>query len=661
MANPQDTRTGKLVVNVSIPTPPPGKPVPRMNVYLFDAAGRLLQTAPAQAQVEFSIDPSRKYRVTAGPDFLRDTKTAPADLAQKLVQASAVSADYLPQLKQPSLALKLSPNVIVSWIYHCVNVHGTVRKLLNPGGSPAQYAPICTGVVQTFRIDLACTLNNLSSSQLDNLKATMLSRMIGREINDILTGNWGDFNNVSPLAAGLFPLSGTALKNYIFTNRAELAQFMCNIIPEYLVCWEQYPDTPIQSDGTFSTEVCFWFWETPDLYFEVVQTVDGVTKEVADPDILCTLQVNYDGSQAVTITVDDPTAVACQPDPNPGPGYLYVWPTAIGNVDLRNIDGLETLAGTGLLPGQTPWGGTLPMQMQFHPDLQANNIVYYRWSYKFDGDADYTAINASVTHRWQEITIGPGGVIVIHLHGYTFGPKLVGAQPNLFEIPDPSLPWVDINDPLDRPLAYFDSTAGQTPGRSGMCTLRLEMFDGAGNAVSCGNAGHAGPFQYLLPDLGGAPDTYTNAPAPNIDSSGNLIFRIRVDNNPTRAALYDARTGSHGSGDACGMRHYSGGADPVTIDYAATQPNNVIDWSLGVTRGMCGGVASTGGNTSSPDPAHFTNTASVLLGPNATCATGCIQAAFAVNLYCWARATNGYARQSQYDSSATMAFALLTP
>ena len=33
--------------------------------------------------------------------------------------------------------------------------------------------------------------------------------------------------------------------------------------------------------------------------------------------------------------------------------------------------------------------------------------------------------------------------------------------------------------------------------------------------------------------------------------------------------------------------------------------------------------------------------------------------AFAVNLYCAARATNGYGRQSEYDSSATIAFALL--
>jgi hypothetical protein len=39
----------------------------------------------------------------------------------------------------------------------------------------------------------------------------------------------------------------------------------------------------------------------------------------------------------------------------------------------------------------------------------------------------------------------------------------------------------------------------------------------------------------------------------------------------------------------------------------------------------------------------------------------CTQAAFAVNLNCGARITNGYSYQTQYNRSATMAFALLTP
>jgi protein tyrosine phosphatase (PTP) superfamily phosphohydrolase (DUF442 family) len=70
-----------------------------------------------------------------------------------------------------------------------------------------------------------------------------------------------------------------------------------------------------------------------------------------------------------------------------------------------------------------------------------------------------------------------------------------------------------------------------------------------------------------------------------------------------------------------------------------------------------GSVASKGDSVSAGSlgsPADFANSASALLET-------CTQGAFAVNLYCYARATNGYSRQSQYDCSATIGFALLTP
>jgi protein tyrosine phosphatase (PTP) superfamily phosphohydrolase (DUF442 family) len=73
--------------------------------------------------------------------------------------------------------------------------------------------------------------------------------------------------------------------------------------------------------------------------------------------------------------------------------------------------------------------------------------------------------------------------------------------------------------------------------------------------------------------------------------------------------------------------------------------------------GILGGVAGTSGNVSSGvlgSPADFANTAGALLGE-------CTQGAFAVNLYCYARAVDGYSRQEQYDCSSTIGFALLKP
>ena len=490
-------------------------------------------------------------------------------------------------------------------------------------------------------------------SERDLIKSQTLATMAGVEIGDILGMNWSDFVRVSALASGLFPLTGNALRNYIVAHRSELAQFMGNLIPEWAICFQQLPDATIQSDGTFSLHHCFLAWEfPPDLYFEVKQTLGGVEREVADPDIVTTTMWGYDGSRGAVITVEDPAAVACLPG-GTDHGRLYVWPTVIGNVNLRQIDGLETPgAGTGLLPGGsaagTAWGGTLPLQVIFDPNLRANGVRYYRWSYRFGSEA-FLPITATVTHRWMEIDMGMN----IHVHPVTLGPQLVGAEHNLFEIPDPTQSWININDPADRPFAYFDSTAGETPGRSGMVTLKLEMFDGGGNHVPCANAGHGGPFTFELPDT--PVDSYMPAPAPNIDGNGDLFFVIRVDNNPTRAELPDqgVRVSGH-QADPCGMLHYASGTDDVSIDYIATQPNNFLTWSLSVSKGFSGVVASASGATSSGTPSQLTRQASALLGT-------CVQAAFAVNLYTRAEITNGYGLQTQYDRSATIAFALLHP
>lgn len=627
-----------------------GKNRAPVRAYLFDGAGRLTDSAPVRAGLAFRIDASRRYRVTVGPDLAVDGNV-PADAAERLVAAGALSRDVHPEQPLEKVTFRVVESLHLQWLVHCITIHGTVRKHLNPGGTPPAYAPICTGVVQIFTIDFAASLDNLSDPQVLDLRQTILARMLGVEIADLVSFNWSDFVRLSTLAAGLYPLTGNALRAYIVAHRAELAPFMCNVIPEWAISYQQLPDAPIQSDGSFSLTHCFLFWQLPiDVYFEVVQVIDGSAREVADPDIVCTTMWDYDGSQSAVITVEDPSAIACPPA-RTGPGYLYVWPTAIGNVDLRQIDGLETLTGTGLLPGDTPFGGTLSLQVQFDPNLQSGGIHYYRWSYKYDGDADYTQISAPVSHRWMQL-VNVGGVLDVHLNSVALGPNLVGGESNLYSIPDPNLPWVDINDPADRPFAYFDSTTG-TPGRNGMVTLRLEMFDGAGVHVASGNAGHGGPFQYLLPDLTATPADYTNAPAQNVDANGDLVFRIRVDNRPCVTAFGHVQA-SGNAADDCGMLHYAQGSDTVSIPYAATQPGNFLTWSLAVTRGSHGVVASDSGTTSAPPGSHLDRSATDLVG-------NCVQAAFAVNLYAAARATDGYGRQSQYDSSATEAFALLNP
>ena len=600
-------------------------------------------------------------------------------------------------------------------------VHSGTRirtKAAESGGTTSVYAPICNGVVQIFQVDLACALDQLASFQLVTLRNQILQKLNLQTVDRVdLQARPALAPSARALAAGgtvrlaksakaasavskgaaqaapasslaevrttLAALEGAQLKQYLVLNKLILWPFWCELIPDWAFCWQELGEAPLQSDGSFAAEICFYCPEDfPDLYFEVVQTINGVETEISDPQIACSTYYNYNGSEEVVITVNDPQAVACQPSGNPGPGYLYVWPTAIGNEDLRFIDGIQTGAGTGLLldPGYNanpaPWGGTLPLQMQLDPNLRSNNIRYYRWSYMFDGDSAPTPISTPVNHRY--LTILPGPVFVVN--SYNLGPQTVGSSSGLFEVPDPTTGWIDIDDYSDRPFAYFDSTGGSVP--NGMCTLMLEFFDASGKFVPCANppgsstmgnqAGDPplpGPFTFILPQLGGPPNTYVPAPSANVTNHGRLIFRIQVDNNHTVAEVPAVKVNGTKS-DSCGLLYYSSATDKVGIDYVAYQPENFLDWSLEVYRGVPGCLAasippsppSTSTSSGSPGlPATFSNTAGALLGPTASCATTCSQAAFAVNVYCAARATNGYSRQSQYDSPATSAFVLLTP
>jgi hypothetical protein len=705
-----------LTVDVTL-RPESGVEAPKARAYLFDRDGKLVDSKPVRAnQLQFSLTDDRRHRLVVGPD-IPVAKQSGADVAAELASSGAISRDILPKASL-TVALAIPPSIYRCWWQTCILVHGSVRKQTAPG----VYAPICNGTVQIFQVDLGCTLDKLASftdapswyallaDVLAGLDRAELSerirlirnlpdpppdafhetglvqhtrRVLGSQATlaaehgavsgavDVLAAGPGPkASSAAELAATLKTLPQHALKDAILANKAIVSPFLCWLIPDEWFCWQELGEATIQSDGTFSAEICFWCPDDfPDLYFEVVQTVGGITREISDPQIACSTYYDYDGTEDVVITVDDPDAVACN-DPGGRPiggEEHYVWPTAIGNVDLRNITGLEDAAGGSPqgLTGTSPWGGALALQMQFDPRLKSDGVAsFYRWSYRFDGDATFSPINAQVNHRYMTVTFAP---LEIHLHTVNLGPHTVSGEQNLFDVPDP-FPgdgWVNINDPYDRPFGYFDSTDNHyspfsytdvLPRRSGMCTLLLEMFDAAGNPVPCGNNGVGGPFEFVLPDLTGPPTQYTSVLGPhNITPTGQLTFRVLIDNQDTSASIDSVSAAGH-LADPCGMLHYANGDDDVAISFHATHPNDYLTWSLGVNLGFHGGVASEGGSSSSPPAPEnpLVRDASELLN-------GCTNGAFAVNLYTAATATDGDGRQSQYDRSASVAFALLTP
>ena len=713
---PKDRSKHTLTVDVTLRRSP-GVEAPPARVYVFDRGGTLVDSkAVGKETTTFELADDSRHRVVVGPDIPPGDRS-PSEILDQLARAGAVSRDVGHGIGL-DVRLRIPPHVYGCWWETCIYVHGSVRKETAPG----VYAPICDGVVQIFQVDLECTLDRLASftdgplwyqllvdalsglerevlleriSLIPNLpdpppdgfhethvlraatakKRRSASRMAS--MPELTAGSSSRVeaaraSSVSELASTLRSLPQSALKNAILANKTIISPYFCWLIPDEWFCWQELGEATIQSDGTFSAEICFWCPnDFPDLYFEVVQTVGGIEREISDPQIACSTYYDYDGSQDVVITVTDPAAVACNDPggrPIPGDDY-YVWPTAIGNIDLRGIAGLEDpsgSAGQGLV-GVAPWGGTLALQMEFDPRLKTDGVAqYYRWSYKFEGDPDWTPINAPVTHRYKTVTSSP---LQIHLHQVNLGPKsLGGGKDNLFEIPDPHPGdgWVNISDPWDRPFAYFDSTDNHLspftyndtlPRKSGMCTLLLEIFDSSGDLVPCGNNSVGGPFVFVLPDLGGSPSDYTSILGPNnITGAGQLVFRVLVDNNDTYAHV-DSVTAGGNVADSCGILHYTSTGDTVAISFHATHPNDYLTWALEVWRGTYGEIDSVGGSGSAaPVMVHdpWNHTAGTLLDT-------CTSAAFAADLWTNATATDGYSTQTQYNRFYSLAFALLAP
>jgi len=87
----------------------------------------------------------------------------PTDLVAQLNKAKAISQDYIRAIHGDALSLVSRPPDLACWLFPtCINVHGTVRKLLNPGSARPAYATICQGTVQIFQVDLECTLDTLA-------------------------------------------------------------------------------------------------------------------------------------------------------------------------------------------------------------------------------------------------------------------------------------------------------------------------------------------------------------------------------------------------------------------------------------------------------------------------------------------------------------------
>ena len=133
------------------------------------------------------------------------------------------------------------------------------------------------------------------------------------------------------------------------------------------------------------------------------------------------------------------------------------------------------------------------------------------------------------------------------------------------------------------------------------------------------------------------------------------VVYVMVDNNVCTAAMDMPEIGGVYATTDCGMLKYINAADKLSIRYIASHPNKEATYSWRVGRAGKGTVpgvpeCSVDGKAQLA-PFTFQKDVGSLLGT-------CTSAAFYASVYVAARAINGIGRQSQYDRSATIAFAL---
>ena len=97
MANKKESAERKsITVNVGFRGQTKGQEVPQARVYLFDRAGRFLDSKPVDGKpLTFRVDDDPTYQLRVGPDLLKDQKAVPTDLVAQLNKAKAISQDYI--------------------------------------------------------------------------------------------------------------------------------------------------------------------------------------------------------------------------------------------------------------------------------------------------------------------------------------------------------------------------------------------------------------------------------------------------------------------------------------------------------------------------------------------------------------------------------------
>ncbi|MCB1058892.1 MAG: hypothetical protein KDB65_01550 [Calditrichaeota bacterium] len=337
----------------------------------------------------------------------------------------------------------------------------------------------------------------------------------------------------------------------------------------------------------------------------------------------------------------------------------------LANMDLtqtseNNLANLPTTGGLAQTFGgasNCPWAKSLALRLLFHPDMKALGAHYYRISTVRAGDngdplPGETPTPLSQPLAWSKMEF-LGGSWEVTTEGLGPDSKVVAGNTvnGLYKIP-----------------YYTDGIwlGGQyhgywnTGSSNDKYLLYVEVFDVNGNRLMPNTAG----FDFLRRLAISGPGSTAKV------QFGKLAHVFWVDNRPVYADIEDLRKNGHASGDECqfmtgpASTKFSVGfrAFHRTVNSLVAPITFMRYYSLDWHRGLNGPtVTFQTGNSNAPTSLDAGNSQqstelafSTMLGKN-TIGAKCT---FAVNLWCYAKHTNGSRFIYEYDRRDQAAFAL---
>jgi hypothetical protein len=319
----------------------------------------------------------------------------------------------------------------------------------------------------------------------------------------------------------------------------------------------------------------------------------------------------------------------------------------------------SSVNGKGLLVNQ-PWGADLSFRLYFDEGMKALGARYYRISViKAQPNGQPVAGSPTILTNgisWQKY-VHVGSHVEIQVDG--LGPNPVGSEAGLYKIPfDSDAQWLD-----GQYHQYWDTTLKDNSNNflfSGLCLVSIEIFDAAGHRMTPASNG----FDYLRLMSASGPGSTAKV------NYAKLQHLFWIDNRPVYADIEDLRMNGVPSGAECQFMTGTAGStfSAGFRAFHATRNSNtppetfLYYYTIWYHRGLNGPnvtIETGGANQPStllggPPATSTAQTFAAMLGTNAHGA----KCTFALNLWAYAKHTNGSRRLSEYDRSDQAAFAL---